>query len=1462
MSLTALVTTLRGQAASSSIELDSSVIASDTTREAIATALALGSGAHLTIAGVTAADIPDPANGKVVISVGTASLLGRTAVPIHLEFTEPLSTIEVIIRATVGTGWAFKDSFKGLDTFPFNLLTFTETAYTPPQFVYTTTPNSAYPWPDDAAHTIDLAAAGLYFLAEIGVTSFTLVGQLLGKIVKPGPVKFYGPFSPVAGQSLPVGKIRAPLGDDTDTFDVGTGSDKLTLSTPALAVQVTEAKDSTELQQVDLLVESVLDKKLDIGVVFPISGNTLALNSAPLPHASFSIPDLIETLPGGSDFEEYIPTELESVFDNVGLDSFSMVFTLSPKVQSIGLEIGTIKPWTVIKPNVLVLENMALRIAIVDPSGINLTRVLMSASAKFLPNAFKGDFAFTVSLDKQTSWEVSSVSGVYSGTVNLGDLVGELLGNQDSVPSALRAIGFSDFSLSAIRAAPADPFTYSFSGNAEVGFPLLGTEVSAQIYVGVSKPGAGNPTVNMLGGLVIGKQTFSLKLDLAKSGSLMSAEWSTSGEPLGFNGLADSLGLDLPQIPSGLDLGLKSAGVSYDFGKSSFALDAESVNFGDATFASLKVATVYQYAFQLEVGHAISLADLPLVGSKLPDAHALSISDMGLVYASKKFDGTQIGEVNQSLVPLTKAKKFSSDGLTQGFEFSATLQLAGTTIPVNVGVRTDSTKPTGGGGGGGEADALTASPADGTPAVGASAPASKGSSTTKWFNIQRQFGIFQFNRVGVGYVDGELTFSLDAGIDLGPLTFSVDGLSIGTPIDAFDPSFNIAGLGLGYNKPPLEIEGALLKIPSQQLAPDTAFQFDGMAVVKAAEFGLAAIGSYAQLKSGDPSLFVFAQLEAPLGGPPAFFITGLMAGFGFNRSLAIPGQNEVTSFPLLVLGAPPAPGVNAAAQNPTDVLDILEGRKALPDGTQKAWIAPSPGDYWLGIGIEATSFEIVQSKAVLLVSFGHELVFTLLGLSTMQLPQPVESAETYAYVELGLKAQLKPEEGFFGLSAVLSANSYVLTPDCHLTGGFAFYLWFGDNPHSGQFVVTLGGYHPAFKPPSFYPTEPRLGFNWAVSSSVSITGGAYFALTPSCVMAGGSLDAQYHDGNLRAWFKAYADVLISWRPFFFTADIGVSIGVSYRLNLLFCHKTISVSLSASVDLWGPPTGGKVHVHIVVVSFTVHFGSDGIAGANDPLGWTDFKSLLPHPNNVCKITVSDGMYKTLASTVSSNKKLWVVRARSFKFFTQAAVPSSKLAYPHSTDPGTTDFDGDPVDISPMNKTGVDSTHSLSIYPKGGSKASPIDVSKWSLEKRHGNVPKSLWGKPPSPFTQIPATPTADVIDGSLVGYEVSAPSPEIGPSLGLVKLTDVGQEHIAPEGQAPIDASVQPSTAFVPAADASSIGKIADIQSTASSARDSLFGVLDGAGLYKGPNESLEALGQDAEHLFSDAPMVQTPRRSA
>jgi hypothetical protein len=1059
--------------------------------------------------------------------------------------------------------------------------------------------------------------------------------------------------------------------------------------------------------------------------------------------------------------------------------------------------------------------------------------------------------------------------------VDLGKLLDDLMSKFGvTIPASLKSLTLKNFVIefNTLTGAASCAFTLDFTVS---DTPV---ELSASLKLTQQN---GKYTPDLKGTLIIGSSTFVVTFHE----TTLSAEWSlaTGAQPLEFGDLAKAFGFkDPPAVPSSLDLALTEASFTYDFGTGELILTAISKNFGKAIFIVQKGATTTLFAFGLNVHLGVTLADIPLVGDKLPDAENLGIPDAGVWVLSQPVLKTQAEQLNKTIKALgadNGLPTLPDADTTATVLLSADLELGvGNTTPLQLALGGQQTQSQSGQPAASpQAGTTPANQTTATPSINAPAPTTAVTPTaqtpattdnTKWLNIEKQFGVFQFKRIGINYQNDSLFFALDSAITMGPLTFSLDGLSIGSPLTRFDPKFDLTGLGVAYVKPPLEIMGGLLKIPGSQLAPNVDFQFDGVLVMKGLSYSLSAIGSYAQTHS-DPSLFVFAQLEAALGGPPFFFVTGLMAGFGFNRSLSLPAQDEVLDFPLLALAQPPSPGEKVQQQDPMHVLDVLEGRAPITTGGEtKQWIAPSTGAYWLAVGIEFTSFELVSSKALLIVEFGNDFQVTLLGLSTMRLPQAGD--QLYAYVELQLRAVFQPQAGFFGLTAILSSNSFVIDPACHLTGGFAFYLWFGNNPNAGQFVITLGGYHPAFKPPDYFPVVPRLGFNWAVSDVVSVSGDAYFALTTSCVMAGGGLEVLFHDGDLRAWFTAHADILISWHPFFFIADIDVEIGVSYRLNLLFCHKTISISIGASVNMWGPPTGGNVHVHLWVVSFTVHFGSDSAGAANDPLDWSGFKNLLPQPNDVCKVTVSDGLYKSQDSTTSNSGQAWIVRAANFKFFTQSTIPSNQLAYGGSQARQTEAAENSGINIRPMNLTAVTSNHSVNVYKdldtaavaalsQGKTISNPqADVSNWNFQPRQQNLPESLWGAPPAKFTQIPDTPTANVITDQPVGYDVQAPQPVIGSSQGLIQLTEVSEDYVLPPSNSPVSPTVAASPDYLPSFNNTTVAEIKQIMTgNAITNRDSLFNELQAAGIYKGTNGTLINMAAQAAHIFSDSPMQQS-----
>jgi hypothetical protein len=532
----------------------------------------------------------------------------------------------------------------------------------------------------------------------------------------------------------------------------------------------------------------------------------------------------------------------------------------------------------------------------------------------------------------------------------------------------------------------------------------------------------------------------------------------------------------------------------------------------------------------------------------------------------------------------------------------------------------------------------------------------------------------------------------------------------------------------------------------------------------------------------------------------------------------------------------------------------------------KAWITPKAGEYWLAAGLEFTSFELVSTKAMLVAEFGSELTIALLGLSTLRLPQAAESPEAYAYVEMMIRVVVQPDQGYFAATAILGASSYVIAPDSHLTGGFAFFLWFGDSPYAGQFVATLGGYHPAFQPPGYYPTVPRLGFNWAVSDVVTMKGEAYFALTTSCVMAGGGLEVLFQEGALRAWFTAQADFLVAWRPFTYQAEIAVSIGVSYQLSVLGCTKTVTASLGADLTLWGPPTSGIARVNLVLVSFSVRFGDDGggTDAGRDPLAWGTFRTLLPDAAALCRITIADGLSSSLPAAADSSGSRWIVRAGRFAFQTRTAIPASLLAYgTGATRDGelatkAVSVAGDAsagIAIRPMNLVGIASHHTVAIYR--GNDTAPVDPAGWTMAGLRQPVPDALWGTPPQPFSQLPARPSADLVADQLTGLSITAPAPDLGATRGDIVARVLSEEYLTPAGRTPVLPGAAPSTDYLPSADEHGIALVAQIAGTsATSGRDALYTELRRCGVYDGANGDLSELAAGAAHLFSDPPMRQ------
>lgn len=749
--------------------------------------------------------------------------------------------------------------------------------------------------------------------------------------------------------------------------------------------------------------------------------------------------------------------------------------------------------------------------------------------------------------------------------------------------------------------------------------------------------------------------------------------------------------------------------------------------------------------------------------------------------------------------------------------------------------------------------------------------------------VQRTFGPLDVNSVGLGWQQSDKVLQLlfDGSVALGGLEASVDQLTVGIPVttltDFSKYTLDLQGLNVSFNNGTVAISGGFLKT-------ENPLSYTGAALIKAANFSLVAVGSYAVL-DGAPSMFIFGALLMPLGGPPAFFITGIAAGFAFNRSLKLPGISGVQDFPL-VSGV--TNGSFQQGQSPDSALTVLN-----------EVIAPEIGQYWLAAGLKFTSFGLLDSFALLFIEFGNTLSIYLLGLTSAPIPKgPLQ----LAYIELAIKVAIQITEGIISAEAQLTPNSYVIAKDCKLTGGFAFYLWFKNiqttdySIPAGSFVVTLGGYHPAFQAPAYYPTVPRLGFSWLIDAgvgTVKVGGGAYFAICSTAVMAGGYLNVTFTAGPLNAWFDASADFLVQWQPFFYVVDIGVSVGAGFKTTVLGVDVTLSVELGATLHLEGPPTHGYVHVSWFVISFTIPFG-DGNPPGKNVLTWKQFENsfLPPEASNpsskwthsstmaaphallagvpgaslvraataptapsgtpvqqVVKFNVQDGL-------LNQTETECLVRAVPFSVQALSAIPTTSLTLDNwSGQP----LSGPAVGVRPMALITLDSPITFTITNTETGQVATFGPGVALTQVLNG-APGALWSQQALDLNQ-PPDPSTMLIEGALMGAVFETNAYITFNKFGSFPLSNLaytmGTPVLIPYANTP---NVPPAVRFTTAQQQQALLILQQsiMAPTVIQTRNAMFAALRASGMDAPANPSLAVMAAAAYLILQRPPVLARP----
>lgn len=754
------------------------------------------------------------------------------------------------------------------------------------------------------------------------------------------------------------------------------------------------------------------------------------------------------------------------------------------------------------------------------------------------------------------------------------------------------------------------------------------------------------------------------------------------------------------------------------------------------------------YIFGIDIATNISLADLPLVGQRIPPDQVLNLERIQILVTSQEFTDKTFNLLKSQ--PQLGDFLQKAELLPQGINLAPHLQFGKTeqafflplsknkkTQPPASPVKSATNKPEPG-----NAETVENPPAP--PPAEIEPPASPDG--IKWFKLQKKIGPVSFERAGVKYEAGWLWLLLDMSLSIAQLTLTLDGLAAGFDTQklikldpkGLIPKFDLRGIGISYkNGSDLEISGAFLRsVITETDKSTTRDEYSGAVVLKTKAFTLSAIGSYTEL-NGHPSLFIYAFLDKSLGGPAFFFVTGLAAGFGYNRKLIRPTLDGIRDFPLVQM-AMGSGGNNAGTGSLTSILGRLQ-----------PYVPPAPGEMFLAIGVKFTSFKIIDSFALLIASFGSKFQLTLLGISKIVSPPPIEGVTVtpVAEVQIALKADFIPDEGILRVDGKILPGSYILSHQCTLSGGFAFYSWFSGE-HEGDFVLTVGGYHPKFQIPDHYPRCDRLALNWKVDDNLSIKGQAYFALTSAAIMAGGRLEATWQTGNLNVWFVAIADFILAWKPYFYDITLSLSIVASYTFDLsvrafgqeLFCiRQTLTTNVSADLHIWGPEFAGTARISWTVISFTVDFGKKSSPQAL-PIDWDEFKqSFLPPEQKICSISVQGGLIKTLGEGTAAR---WVINPKEFVLVFNTAIPLKAK-----------NDDSFGIGAMGVNSKQLSSEHTIDIkkidIKKDGEDVKKMFDCSLSIAK---SVPSGLWGDTAAGKAK-PADLNGKPIPNVVCGYEI-------------------------------------------------------------------------------------------------------------
>ena len=373
-------------------------------------------------------------------------------------------------------------------------------------------------------------------------------------------------------------------------------------------------------------------------------------------------------------------------------------------------------------------------------------------------------------------------------------------------------------------------------------------------------------------------------------------------------------------------------------------------------------------------------------------------------------------------------------------------------------------------------------------------------------------------------------FVIEAGVILkgsfGPMTAIVENIGLTTTISFPDHGGNMgpADLTLGFKWPNgvgLSIDAGVVKGGGYLYLDFDKGEYAGALELSVANtLSLKAIGLI-NTKPGFSLLIIIT----------AEFSPGFQLGYGFT----LIGVGGLLGLNRTMLLEPMVQGVRTGAVNsilfPTDV--VANAPKILND--LRTIFPPYEGIFLIGpmakIGW-GTPTLISVSLGVIIEIPGN---IAILGRIKIALPTEELAVLVLQVTFIGALEFTKSRGWFF--ASLYESRILFITID----GDMGLLMDFSSHPN---FLVSVGGIHPSYKPPPLpFPTPTRVSLNIVDLEFARVRAEGYFAVTTNSVQMGGRLEAFFGFDAFSVEGHFGIDVLLRFSPVYFIAEMSAGFSV-------------------------------------------------------------------------------------------------------------------------------------------------------------------------------------------------------------------------------------------------------------------------------------------------------------------------------